>query len=66
MIPVITFAALFLLAGVMQGAPTSVDFNARIRALSLSDLKQRLVTIDHELGQLASLSLRSGVGSMGY
>ena len=66
MIPVRTFAALFLLAGVMQGAPTSVDFNARIRALSLSDLKQRLVTIDHELSQLASLSLRSGVGSMGY
>lgn len=43
-----------------------VNTETRIHALSLSDLEQHLVTVDRELNQLASLSLQSGVGSVGY
>lgn len=64
--PVRTFAALLLLAGVMPAATTPMDTVARVHALSLSDLKARLATVDRELNQLASLSLLSGVGSVGY
>ena len=64
--PVRTFATLLLLAGIVLGASKPADTETRIHALSLSDLKQRLVDVDYELNQLASLSLLSGVGSVGY
>lgn len=64
--PVRIFATLLLLAGIVPGASKPVDTESRIHTLSLSDLKQRLVDVNHELNQLASLSLLSGVGSVGF
>jgi signal transduction histidine kinase len=58
--------AILLLTGVTLGAATPVDTESKIHGLSMSDLKQRLATLDDELNQLASLSLLSGVGSVGY
>ena len=58
--------ALLLMTGILQAATTPVDAKSRIHSLSLADLERRLVTVDHELKQLASLSLLSGVGSVGY
>jgi signal transduction histidine kinase len=64
--PVRTFATLLLLAGIVLAASKPVDTVTRIQALSLSDLKQRLMDVDDELNRIASLSLLSGVGSVGY
>lgn len=58
--------AILLLTGVTLGAATPVDTESKIHGLSMSDLKQRLATLNDELNQLASLSLLSGVGSVGY
>lgn len=55
-----------LIAGIIQAAPPPLDAESRIHALSLTELEQRLATLDHELSQLASLSLLSGVGAVGY
>lgn len=58
--------ALLLPIQTLKAATTPLDTTSRVRALSLTDLEQRLVAVDHELNQLASLSLLSGVGSVGY
>lgn len=58
--------ALWLITGMLQAATTPADAKSRLRGLSLSELEQNLLTVDHELNQLASLSLLSGVGSVGY
>lgn len=58
--------ALLLPTGNLQAATPPVDAKSRIHGLSLSNLEQRLFNVDHELNQLASLSLLSGVGSVGY
>jgi signal transduction histidine kinase len=55
-----------LTAGILQAAHSPVHGQSRIHALSLTALEQRLTTLDHELSQLASLSLLSGVGAVGY
>lgn len=55
--------ALVLGTGLLPAAET---VHTRTHALPQSDLEQRLVTVDRELDQLASLSLLSGVGSVGY
>jgi signal transduction histidine kinase len=61
------FAVAWLLfAFPLLAAAHPVDALSRIQALSQSDLEQRLVNVDQELNQLASLSLLSGVGSVGY
>jgi len=59
-------AALWLITGMLQAATSPADAKSRLRGLSLSELEQNLLTVDHELNQLASLSLLSGVGSVGY
>lgn len=58
--------ALWLITGMLQATTTPADAKSRLRGLSLSELEQNLLTVDHELNQLASLSLLSGVGSVGY
>ena len=63
--PVQASAAL-LLTGVLLNAATPVDSVSKIHGLSISDLKQHLSTLDDELDQLSSLSLLSGIGSVGY
>ena len=50
----------------LRAAADPVDAKAQVNSLSLADLERRLVALDHELNQLASLSLLSGVGSVGY
>lgn len=59
-------AAWLLLAFPLHAATHPADNPSRIQTLSQSDLEQRLVNVDQELNQLASLSLLSGVGSVGY
>jgi signal transduction histidine kinase len=58
--------ALLCGTGTLQAADDLVDAESRVRTLSQTDLEQRLAAVDHELNQLASLSLLSGVGSVGY
>jgi signal transduction histidine kinase len=58
--------ALWLITGTLAAATSPADAESRLRGLSLSELEQNLLTVDHELDQLASLSLLSGVGSVGY
>ncbi len=59
-------AAALLLAGPLQGMGKPAEELAKIDKLSLKVLEQRLATVDQELNQLASYSLRSGVGAVGY
>ncbi len=40
--------------------------NSDLTALKLSELEQQLAEIDHELENLAALTLRRGVGALGY
>ena len=63
--PVRALAAL-LLTVVKLGAAIPVVTESKIRSLSMSDLKQQLSNLDDELNQLSSLSLLSGIGSVGY
>ena len=42
------------------------DLSSESKSLSLADLEQRLQYIDSRLEELASFSLRGGVGSIGY
>lgn len=58
--------ALLLSTEILPAAPPTEDAESRVHALSQTDLEQRLVTVDGELNQLASLSLLSGIGSVGY
>lgn len=58
--------ALLLSTEILPAAPPPEDAESRVHALSQTGLEQRLVTVDSELNQLASLSLLSGVGSVGY
>ena len=55
-----------LLAGVLPILAASACAAAPARGLTLSKLESRLQEIDSRLQQLASDSLRSGVGSVGY
>lgn len=57
---------LLLITETLQAATTPANAESRVHALSLTDLEQRLVAVDQELNKLASLSLLSGVGSVGY
>ncbi|TWU48647.1 Nitrate/nitrite sensor protein NarX [Rubripirellula tenax] len=43
-----------------------VGDDARLRGLSISQLEKHLVDIDSQLGRLATFSLRSGIGVIGY
>jgi signal transduction histidine kinase len=58
--------AALLLAGILPGMAASVEPAGPLSALSTSGLEQRLVSIDSELAKLASYSLLSGVGSVGF
>jgi len=58
--------SLLCITGTLQATVGHVDAEARVRTLSQSDLERCLVTLDRELNHLASLSLLSGVGSVGY
>ncbi len=55
-----------LLVGFLPGMAASVEPAAPLTALPTNGLEQRLVSIDAELATLASYSLLSGVGSVGY
>jgi signal transduction histidine kinase len=57
---------LALLAGLLSPALAVSRPNAHLQSLSLSELKQRQESINTELKQLASYSLRGGSGSVGY
>ncbi|VGO12220.1 Sensor histidine kinase LiaS [Pontiella desulfatans] len=57
---IFTICIAALLAGILPGRATP------LATRSLSQLEQRLVEIDAELGQLAHYSLRSGIGSIGF
>lgn len=54
--------AAILLTGILHAAATPDS----IGSLSLKGLEQRLAAVDQELNQLASYSLRSGIGAVGY
>lgn len=58
--------SLLCTTGTLQAADGNLDAESRVRTLSQTDLEQCLVTLDRELNHLASLSLLSGVGSVGY
>jgi signal transduction histidine kinase len=60
------FLTLSLLAGSLLPVVTSAQPDAHLPDLSLPELEQRLETIDTELNQLARISLRSGVGNVGW
>ena len=55
-----------LLVGLLPGMAASVEPAVPLTTLSTNGLEQRLVAIDAELATLASYSLLSGVGSVGY
>jgi len=55
-----------LLAGILLLVAAPVEADAPVSALSLNELGQRLEDIDSELEQLASYSLRGGMGNVGY
>jgi signal transduction histidine kinase len=57
---------LLLISSALDAAHTSFDAETQVHTRSHADLEQRLVSVDRELSQLASLSLLSGVGSVGY
>ena len=58
--------AALLLVGSLPAKAASVEAAVAMTALSTNELEQRLVSIDAELATLASYSLLSGVGSVGY
>jgi signal transduction histidine kinase len=61
------FFTLSLLAGTLLSATASAQRHEALPAeLSLPELEQRLSTIDAELAQLARITLRSGVGNVGW
>lgn len=62
------FRLFALIAALLAGAAAARGANppAPLSELKLSQLEQRLAEIDAELEQLAKMSLRSGVGSIGY
>jgi len=55
-----------LLVGIFPGLASTVQPGVPPTTLSINGLEQRLVSIDSELTKLASYSLLSGVGSVGY
>lgn len=57
--------AALVLTGILNGATPDGNLDS-LENLSLKDLEQRLAALDQELKQLASYSLRSGVGAVGY
>jgi signal transduction histidine kinase len=61
-----TLASCLLPVLPLSAASLPADARESIEALSQSDLEQRLANVNQELNQLASLSLLSGVGSVGY
>ncbi len=58
--------AALLLVGMLPGRAASAQPGVPLTTLSTSALEKRLGSIDAELAQLASYSLLSGVGSVGY
>ena len=62
----VIMCAAVLLTGFVQGAIQPAEPHVSIGNLSLSELEQRLTATDLELSQLASYSLRTGVGAVGY
>ncbi len=61
-----TMSAALLLAGTLQGTGKPVEELASLEGLSLKALEQRLSAVDQELDNLASYSLRSGIGAVGF
>ena len=57
---------LAILAPSLSAAPEPNDVASKIESLSVSELEDRRKLIEEELSQLASYSLRSGVGAIGY
>lgn len=57
---------LFLLSGLLPAVAVPEIMNGPIAPLFTAQLERRLASVDFELTQLASYSLRSGVGSIGY
>ena len=55
-----------ILAGLLPTIAAPVVTRAAMAPLSITQLEQRLASVDFELTQLASYSLRSGVGAIGY
>jgi hypothetical protein len=55
---------LLLASGNALGAPSVPE--PSLQTLPLSELEQRLVSIDTELSNLANSSLRNGVGNLGW
>ena len=55
-----------LLTGVQFSRSANTAGNFQLEDLSLSQLEQRLADIDKELTQLASYSLLSGIGAVGF
>lgn len=58
--------AALLLAGILPGTAATVELGVPLNTLSITELEQRVASIDSELDQLASYSLLSGVGAVGY
>lgn len=58
--------AVLLLAALAPSMAMPVESPAALRDLPLDHLEDRLDDIDSELQQLANLSMRSGLGSIGY
>ncbi len=54
------------LAATLSARPESESVVAQVEKQNLSQLEDRRASIDIELSQLASYSLRSGVGAIGY
>ena len=57
--------AALMLTGMLNGATPDGNLDS-LENLSARDLEQRLKAVDQKLNQLASYSLRSGVGAVGY
>ena len=57
---------LLLLSGLPRSVAAPVGTNGLLAPLYTAQLEERLKTVDSELAQLASFSLRSGVGAIGH
>lgn len=55
-----------ILTASLSAAPEPNDVDGQIKKMSVSELEDRRNFIEEELGQLASYSLRSGVGAIGF
>ncbi|MBC9888981.1 MAG: ATP-binding protein [Opitutae bacterium] len=61
-----TIFASAVLAAVLPSLPIRAETQETLKAVSINRLEQRLALIDAELNDLASFSMRSGIGSVGF